>query len=235
MPFWISRLRYLCDSHFRPCFLPGPAGVRVDDGGVHDEGVSELHGLEVRVEGVADEDAPAVEEGEEPVLYVLESRGDGLEHGLGDARELRQVVDDGLLGLDELVENHGPVPGDDAYSRQRELGLARLAHLAVDGVDFASGRDAALLYLRLGNGAVGQRFDGCVDPAVPVLERLAAVAVGQHSGVEDEVVGQVLLRRGYKLCDPGADGFESARLGRGAGLLVILRPWEGDRQHGRYG
>lgn len=55
---------------FEGRLVGGPAGVVVEDGGVDDVWVGELHGGEVGDEGLADEDGVGVEEGGEVGLDV---------------------------------------------------------------------------------------------------------------------------------------------------------------------
>ena len=76
-------------------------GASVDAAHVHD-----LQGLEVVLERMADQDGLRGDQLQEPVLHILEPRGDARQQLLRDARLVRVVVQDAVVRQHQLVVHH---------------------------------------------------------------------------------------------------------------------------------
>ncbi len=182
---------------------------------------------------MAKEDCARAQDVQQASLYVGEGGGNGVEHLLCDAGKAGHVVDDGLVGLDKLVEDGLPVPGDQADPRERVLVLPRHAHLAVKGQHFTTSSDTALLNLGLGNVAVLECSDAGMDPALGVFEAIPLGARLEKGGVLREAVFHQLLGRGQELGDACPHVGPAVGIGDwlGVGLLLLERGCE----HGLHG
>ena len=90
------------------------ARVWVDDGGIHNEGMGEFQGIEVGIEGMADQHGTGGDNRKESFLDIGKGCRDRFQNFFRDAREPGQIVYYGSLWLHKLVQHHFAVPADQA-------------------------------------------------------------------------------------------------------------------------